>query len=479
MLKNQRILLSLVLKKSLIISVITFQGCQTSKKPLATRIAEPIPVAWFHGVKSRQLASDVVDDSEMTDQQKDQFKKHFKNLNSEQRNAIIAKAEIFKKKPSVDEISQVDVIENLKRKCSDRPDFNYGVRQESSGVSVGEGMAYEFAGKSNSKTYYEWPSVTCQYKPDHELTGQSSKFKCDVQLKGEKTKTVKVKYASDEKNPTDSEVIETIIATEASHLMGFATETYCPVRVTCEGCPSSNPWQNARSSAPAVSQGSAQFEYALIEVKQKGYEVALAGVESDKPQGLAWEELRFANPKDPAVKEKLIDREVWMLWASFLRYADADPHNQKIICDKAKVDVQGNPVCEHSVVYTHDYGKSIAHMYFNLWAVDVLERKDGKCIGTLDRPKILGVAVGGQVGTGIIVRPSISEEARQIFLARIEKITDKQWTDIFMLAQVEREGVTKNNLKEWLESIHNKIRNIRKTSCPAFDTYQSVLGQKR
>lgn len=374
---------------------------------------------------------------------------YFKSVSDQERDEIIKKAHAFKNENR--NVSSMTIQNMLIDKCG--PEYKYTYNSD-----TGE---------------YTWPTVTCRYKPDSNLTGMSSKFKCDFPDGHGGTDTRKVKYSTSSVNPTSSEVLEVFLGSTLSLMMGFSSATNCPVQLICKDCPGSDPWVKNRSSADPEVGSAPKFNYALVEIKQKGFEVN-SHPPNPKPQGLAWEELRKVSGTTQEQKEELIDREVWMMFIHFLRHYDADPHNQKIICAKAKLNDESGEAetkysCDESYVLTSDFGLSYPRGYVFIWDEPIAEQKDDMCIGTLKKGLI-----GGSPGTGIILGTSFSEETRLKFLKHIEQITNDQWKELYGLAQYG--SLTHTSIDNWVETTYRKIRSLKKLNCPAFDTGKSSLG---
>ncbi len=241
---------------------------------------------------------------------KTELKKYFASMSVADRNEIIKKMDVMSKK-STD--ASADVLDILNKKC----DFTY-VRNQSGKIIT--------------------PEVTCTYKPkpsDNPFSGQSAKFDCEFTSKKadgtEKKQTRKVKY--DDvigKNGGYKEIPQAIMGTLFADLMGFKTGHYCPAHVTCIGCPSDDPWADAKASAPA-SKKRYVFLDVVVESKTDGYLISDAiNGHGIKPQGFGFN-TEMLNLQDGTVQSR-IEREAIALWVNFIRHTDADPHNNKIFC---------------------------------------------------------------------------------------------------------------------------------------------------
>ena len=169
----------------------------------------------------------------------DEQKAALKNSSPESRLEAISRADVmnenidrlYRENPA--QVSQIDMTEELKQICG--AGFNYS--------------------NNPQKDYVSWPTVSCKYKQDNlSLSGATKKFNCDFNEVTKKGKEIikkrKVKYSSYFKL-SSSELVPTILASTIARMLGFYTEAYCPAKVKCENCPSSDPWADSnRSSAP-------------------------------------------------------------------------------------------------------------------------------------------------------------------------------------------------------------------------------------
>jgi len=376
--------------------------------------------------------------------------RYFKSVSQEERMTIIKNAKTFFIQNH--EISKLKIQDFLAEKC-------------------GAHYKYEFDTQTGE---YTWPTVSCHYKPDQDMTGMSAKFKCEFMNAQGELKTHKIKYSKSSINPKNSEVLEVFLGSTLAHLMGFASAVYCPVQLVCKDCPSADPWGSSRSSASAQIGSLYKFNYALVEHKLSGFEVT-SHAPNPKPQGLAWEELKNVSGNAMQEKAELIDREVWMMFIHFLRHYDADPHNQKIVCSQA-VEIEKNNgadkqfSCQQSYVFTGDYGLSYPRGHIFIWDEPIAKQNGQLCIGTLNKAWI-----GGAPGTGLILGTSFSEEARIKFLSLIEQITENQWRELYGIAQYGT--LTELTIDNWIETTKRKISKLRKLKCPYFESGLSSLGK--
>lgn len=400
-------------------------------------------------------------------EEKKQMKEYFLNVSPEIRNSIIANSHSFRPEVSTESISDIDVVQDLQNRCGS--EFIYKkITEYKDSQNMGDFSPDKF-------DTYEWPKITCNYQPK-EFSGQSTKFGCDISQSSGDQDLRKVKYVENINNPTTSEVFNISVATLTANLIGLYTNTYCPAQVTCKNCPSDNPWRNNRSNVPG-SNREYRFKWTLVENKDFGYKVInpKETIASSKPQGILWDELKLSSGESIKDRSSKIEREAWMLYIQFIRHFDADAHNQKLLCLSASRDEKGNIKCDSSVAMTTDFGLSFmplldAYMWGNLPA---LEQVGDQCRGTLDRFKLLGLKVGSNPGEGVIIKPFISSEARDLLVSKMERITDNQWRQIFELSKVEE--VSNSTTDQWVSAVKKKIKQMKSVRCAPYDSGRSVL----
>ena len=389
-----------------------------------------------------------------------------KNSSVESRLEAISRAEVMDEsidrlyRETPEQVSQIDMTEELKQICGAA--FNYN--------------------NNPKKDYVSWPTVSCKYKQDDlSLSGATKKFNCDfneLTKKGkENVKKRKVKYSSYFRLGS-SELVPTILASTISRMLGFYTESYCPAKVKCENCPSSDPWADSNRSSGAPSNETHEFDYAIVE---RPAELMTITPKSDQPKnsyphGVFWKELlSIKETEGKTVKDKAIEREAWLLWLNFLVDTDAYNFNQRISCAKASGD-DADVFCEKPVVYTHDYGHAFNYRFkFEKWKTrpPILQNKDGTCRGGMTA-EVMKDERGSKDTPQLHISPLISSEARDLLVSRMRIMTDKQWRDIFRISNAEK--LFRVSTDDWLSTIREKIEAMGRAQCAPFDSRTSVMS---
>lgn len=396
----------------------------------------------------------------------DEQKAALKNSSVENRLEAISRADVMNEntdrlyRETPEQIPQIDMTEELKQICGAAFNYNNNQRKENVG----------------------WPTVNCKYKQDNlSLSGATKKFNCDfneVTKKGKDTvKKRKVKYASYFKLGS-SELVPTILASTIARMLGFYTEAYCPAKVKCEGCPSSDPWADSNRSSAAPSAETHAFEYAMVERPADLMTITMKSGQPANayPHGVFWKELLSIKETDGKTKkDKAIEREAWVLWINFLVDTDAFNFNQRISC--AKASGNGEEIfCEKPVAYTHDYGHAFNYRFnFEKWKTraPLIQNKDGSCRGGLTG-EVMKDERGSKDNNHLHISPLISSEARDLLVGRMRLITDKQWRDIFRISNAER--LFRVSTDDWLSTVREKIEIMGRVQCAPFDSRTSVFS---
>lgn len=410
-----------------------------------------------------QIGTAQANSDTVTKEQKNQIKEKLKIVTLESRLEALSRAEVIEKKidklhrQSPEKIAEIDLIKELSDIC-------------------GANFKYE---NNNSKPNISWPTVSCKYHQAEKVVGGSTaKFLCDfneVKKDGQKVvKTRKVKFMPFS-GLKRSELVPSIVASTMSRLVGFHTESYCPALIQCENCPSSDPWTFGK----ARSSGSFQtydFQDSMVEFETDLMTITpnIPRVQKDKAHGVALGEIK--NVKDTeskSAREKMIEREAWLLWLNFVVEMDATDANQRLACDKASLNGD-NVYCDKPVMYTHDYGQSFYRRFqFDRWknVPPLVQNADNTCRGGMT-PEVMKETGGSQ--TSIEVGPQISAEARDFLVSRLKNISDKQWMDIVRIANTQR--LYKVAPEAFLSAIKSKIDNLAQARCASYDSGTTVLS---
>ena len=379
-------------------------------------------------------------------------REYFLNTPQSERADILSRAKVFLPQDSSSQNPQVSVIEDYLKKYCDS-EFQY------------------FDGQN-----YHWPEKTCSYKPDTEkkIGGGSPKFLCDFKNSEAKDSVQTVKYTFPFLGFYGGEVHEVLLATNLAKLMGFPVTYYCPVHVTCKDCPSSNPWLNHHGQDAAKAGNTVHFKYAMI-VKKIDAAIVSESTGRNSPNGLVWDELK--NIKAGAEKrQSQIEREAWMLWIHFIQITDAHAQNSHLVCKKIVETAQKKFECEESYIYSHDYGYAFNNANIDEWGKypTLKKNKSNQCEGIVG--KSWGSVKSRDAMQGLVLNANISEEAKQLFLERLLKITDQQWKESYMISKMNERSV--NTANDFLNTVKNKISELQNIKCSSIEEGKSVLSNE-
>jgi hypothetical protein len=305
------------------------------------------------------------------------------------------------------------------------------------------------------------PSTTCTFAfPKKPLTGMTPKFECD--LGGDDV--VKVKYG--EKN---GEVYAETAASRLLWALGFQADVMYPTKVTCRNCPddpfaaSAANWQ--RGSPTDVS--TKVFEPAVIE-RESGSAIEVPGYE-----GWAWPELdTIGNTAAGATRPQL---DAFKLLAVFIQHSDSKPDQQEIVCQEGakQKDAEGNETCANAWLVIKDLGGSFgkatrlnsSKMNLADWEGAAIWKDPKQCIGNLPRSF-----------TGSLEDPVISEAGRAFLATQLNKLQDRQISDLFKVSNLEMRDATittadgskrKVTVDDWVRVFKSKRTEIANARCPS------------
>ncbi len=389
------------------------------------------------------------------------LKKVFKNLPVETRNEMLSRAQVIADDFDSDQISQLDVVGDLQRRCG--PDFSYK--------------------KNYDDPSHNWPVVECNYiQDDGSLSGANEKFLCEFKDSTAKDgkRTRKVKYLYNKPFDSKPETISTILASLSTRMLGFYAETYCPAIVRCHNCPSGNPWHKNKRSSDAPGSSVYDFPIAIVEMPipaltmtnhpQKG--------PGANPQGVNWEEAQLFKGPIQDQRKLRIEREAWMLWVNLLMDFDAYNWNQRTSCLDPAIDpTTKTPVCNRPIVYTHDAGYSFYKKFnFSAWnsSQPLIAGDNGTCRGGMTQEIFQKERKNKH--QSLLLGATISDEARNMLVERLSAVTEKQWTEIYQVSKAEE--VERISLNSWLRAWKKKIDQLKTVKCQEFDAGTSVFGMK-
>jgi len=309
--------------------------------------------------------------------------------------------------------------------------------------------------------------VTCTFvepEKENELGGTTSKFDCKI---GEDK--VRVKYTPDYNS--NGGLYGEILGTRLLWALGFAADRIYPVRVTCLECPE-DPWAayhdfKVGEGPKGGARATRKFPYAVLEEKYDGKKI-----EAKDSQGWSFEEIRhdFAGEGGASLAE--ID--ALKLVAVLMKYADSKAANQRLVCLPGAMDDNGT--CAKSILMMQDlgvtFGAGATWFGFRLshadpdvgdWTKGVWADR-GSCEGALK-----------SASDGTLKNPHISEGGRQMLLARLSQLTEKQLHDLFTAGRVlERKQTFADDsgnerlvtIDDWVALFRAHVQEIASVTCP-------------
>jgi hypothetical protein len=292
--------------------------------------------------------------------------------------------------------------------------------------------------------------VGCDYvAPTGPVSGSTPKFECALTPDD----VVKVKYGR-----KNGEVYSEVAATRLFWALGFGADRMYGVQVTCRNCPI-EPWYwSTEKRVPEKT-----FEIASIERRLPGKRV-----ETKEDEGWKWPELDTVDEKAGGAPRA--HRDALKLLMVMIQNSDTKPSNQRMLCppDAVKKDAAGNETCERPLLYVQDLGYAFGEATLldtqknNLqaWSGEPIWKDPAQCVGNLKK---------SLQGT-LKADPQISEAGRKFLGDLLVQLSDKQITDMFTAARVERFHVhPERNLPvaEWVRAFKKKRDEIVNAHCPS------------
>lgn len=324
--------------------------------------------------------------------------------------------------------------------------------------------------------------VICDFdKPGSQMGGKTPKFACkitrvesaggQVQIlnDGMNEEPVKVKFGSD-----DNEVYAEVAASRLLWALGFYADAWYPVRVECHNCPAD----------PESGKGAVQtrmFDPATIVRKAKGHKMYEVG---NDDEGWSWKELAQVNGRPTYEKDALA------LLGAFIVHSDNKPPQQRLVCDKVKVDESTKPfttTCDSSRMIVQDIGATFgggglftsndsAKVNLEAWSGNGLWKKVGK--GESDCPPCQARLKKSLTAKDGLEDPMIGEEGRRLLAGQMCQLSDNQIADLFRAARVAQmpryhnsDGTFKSMLSEdaivrqWVEAFKKKREDLAAGRC--------------
>jgi hypothetical protein len=291
--------------------------------------------------------------------------------------------------------------------------------------------------------------VDCEYvAPNGPLTGATPKFECALKPED----VVKVKYGR-----KNGEVYSEVAATRLFWALGFGADRMYPVQVTCRNCPI-EPWYwSAEKRVPQKT-----FEIASIERRLAGKRI-----ETKEDQGWNWSELDTIDEKAGGAPRA--HRDALKLLMVLIQNSDTKANQQRIICppDEVKKDAAGSESCGRPLLYIQDLGYAFGEATLMDTSKNDLQDWESQPIWK-DRAQCVGNLKKSLQGTLKDVR--ISEAGRSFLADLLGQLSDKQITDMFAAARVDRfHRHAERNLpvSEWVRVFKKKRDEIVNNKCPS------------
>ena len=341
-------------------------------------------------------------------------------------------------------------------------------------------------GRKQDKKQFQFhynDKVICDFAtPGKDMGGKTPKFACKItsveSADGKVVQTLtadmddseplKVKFGTD-----DNEVYAELPATRLMWALGFYADSWFPVRVECHNCPE-NPVSGSGAAATRT------YDPATIVRKYPGHKMYEVGKQE---QGWEWAELGPDNGRP------LYEKDGLKLLAAFLKHSDNKAPQQRLVCDKVKVDEKTQPfttTCDNSIMLIQDVGATFggggaftsntgAKMNLHNWSSDPLWNK----VGTEGAPKACQAQLHNSLTAhGGLKDPNISEDGRRFLAGLMCQLTDEQIKDLFILSRASempeyhnkdgsfKSGVTADSVvQQWVVAFKQKREDLAKGRC--------------
>jgi hypothetical protein len=291
--------------------------------------------------------------------------------------------------------------------------------------------------------------VACDYvAPVGPTSGATPKFECALTPDD----VVKVKYGR-----KNGEAYAEVAATRLFWALGFGADRMYPVQVTCRNCPI-EPWYWATEKRVPERT----YEIAAIERRLAGKRI-----ETKEDEGWKWPELDTVDEKAGGAPRA--HRDALKLLMVLLQNSDTKPSNQRMLCptDAVKTDGAGNESCARPLLYVQDLGYAFGEATLldtkkndlQSWTEEPIWKDQAQCVGNLKKSL-----------QGNLRDPAISEAGRKFLADLLAQLSDKQITDVFTAARVDRfhRHADRNPpIAEWVRAFKKKRDEIAGTRCPS------------
>ncbi len=290
--------------------------------------------------------------------------------------------------------------------------------------------------------------VACDYVAQSgPLSGATTKFDCALTPED----VVKVKYGR-----KNGEVYAEVAATRLFWALGFSADRMYPVQVTCCQCPV-EPWYwSTEKRVPEKT-----FEIAAIERRLAGKRI-----ETKEDEGWKWPDLDTVDEKAGGAPRA--HRDALKLLMVFIQNSDTKATNQRILCPPEAVqkDASGNETCAGALLYVQDLGYAFGEATLlstskndlTAWSGEPIWKDPAQCVGNLKKSL-----------PGTLKDPQISEPGRKFLADLLVQLSDKQITDLFAAARVDRfhrHAERNPPVSEWVRVFKKKRDEIVTARCP-------------
>jgi len=316
------------------------------------------------------------------------------------------------------------------------------------------------AGPKTKGAFAPGETITCDYLSD-KLGGNTPKFACAISADDH----LKVRYGRD-----NGEVYAMVAATRLLWALGFGADAVYPVHIVCHGCP---PEVAGDGESP---RGETRIDIAAVERKFPGHDLDAPSVAA----GWAWPELDRVD--EAAGGAPLAQRDALKLLAVMLQHTDSKAEQQRLVCldkEKDKDQKKGKPkekhdanyaACEAPFMMIHDVGltfgrsnmlntNALGSVNLERWAAAPIWRDAAHCIANLTPSQ-----------TGTLAHPVISEAGRKFLSDLLGQLSDRQITDMFLVARFSERplpnGVGGSPIESWVEAFKKKRQEIASATCP-------------
>jgi hypothetical protein len=333
----------------------------------------------------------------------------------------------------------------------------------------------------NQFQFHPNDNVICDFDmPGVKMGGKTPKFACKITrvesangqvqtlTKEMDEEPLKVKFGA-----SDFEVFAEMVATRLMWALGYYADAWFSVRVECHNCP-----EDPESGSGAAATRT--FEPATVVRKFPGHKMYEVGKEE---QGWTWDELDADNGRPT------YERDGLKLLGAFMQHSDNKAPQQRLVCDKVKVDEKTKPfttTCDNSVMLVQDVGATFggggwftsntsAKMNLGEWEGKKLWNK----VGTDGAPQQCQAVLRKSLSAGGgLSDPLISEEGRRFDAGLLCQLSDRQIEDLFKASRValmpeyhNHDGSFKAGVDEasiigkWVAAFKQKREDLAKGRC--------------